>query len=228
MKSAEDVALSKPPGLLGRAGRLLFALIAWFLLWKGAFHEGPKLLELQGIHGLQTKVDLSTLQSGDRFMLEGVVFSEEANPKRIDGRFIYQRLVSSRTEWGWTTLLRESLKPKVAFHLADGKLLIPEESYSLDDAPPAPDDPWHHFNQHNRGFKIGDPALAMGRINAAGTPVVESLTTGPREAYEKQLKRAFRIRTWLANGFRVFLSLMILSIAQPAFRRSPASRIPVK
>lgn len=206
--TANPIPVMKPSPL-----RIGFVLCALILIW-GVWRPVIRLLP-EDMTAVADGSALAALPEERTFLLSGAVRPAEGVSVAglWHGRFAYvhrERRDLSRSGGKHTAVVTVTdARPAVFFDWAGGTLRLPADSYDLSRAPLARED---GADVSSTGFRAGDPALALGRVDASGTPRVEHLMETPIEAVIRRLERGNRIRIILTLAAKIGFSIFAVSL----------------
>lgn len=161
---------------------------------------------------------LAALPDGKIFHIEGSVHPRADIVK--DEPIAYLSTERTKEHGGGARVkVRRYDRPPLEFRWAGGVRLLERDGYHLRHAPRLPDKPWHHFAQLNSGFMTGEPAI-LTAVKKHGMIKDVYLSEGPREALEKSLRGDNRVRSGLGWFLKGMVSLILVSIVWPRWKRA--------
>ncbi len=219
---------------VGNLGRAFGAIVGLGLVWVG---WQPTYFNLPEDLARPASVSaLAALEVGATFLIDGVVEPVEGESRDWQGRFAFVHRQRKDLSTGLSREQRvvdiEDWRPALELSWAGGTWRIPAVSYGLEHAPVIKPrwwprkafgtmrvDDWH---KSSTGFRRGEEALALGRIQADGVPRIERLMASPVEKVVAKIGYENRLRYGMVLAFKVVLSLFCLAYGLPGVARSPA------
>ncbi|HEY0968232.1 MAG TPA: hypothetical protein VGD88_12650 [Opitutaceae bacterium] len=209
------------------------------LIW-GAWRPVLKTLP-PDLASPQTREELQRLPAGQTFVLEGWGEPADATPRpEWQGRFAYvhkQRQDLSNSGGKTVRIVTvEDRRPAVRWNWASELWILPAGSYALDHAPRVLPRFWPRkwlwttrvddWDATSTGLQAGEPAIALGRISAAGQPLITDLMQAPLEQTMEVIGVSNRDRWRLIFAAKLLLTVFALSFLFT--RRKPQARLSSK
>ena len=174
---------------------------------------------------------------GGPFLIDGVVEPVEGEGRDWQGRFAFVHRQRKDLSTGLTREQRvvdiEDWRPGLELSWGGGIWRIPSGSYGLEHAPVIKPrwwprkalgtmrvDDWH---RSSTGFRQGEAALALGRVQPDGVPRIEQLMASPVEKVVAKIGYENCLRYGMVLAFKVVLSLFCLAYGLPRAAGSHAS-----
>ena len=214
-------------GWFRNLGRMLAAAAALWLVWvvwQPTYFTLPA--EVARPRSAET---LAALPLGSAFLLEGVVRPGEPSDHAWQERFAYVHRKRMDLSTGAGRDQRvvdvEDWRPALILDWQGGAMRFPAGGYSLEHAPVVVPrwwprkalwttrvDDWH---KSSTGFRVGEAALAYGRVEEGGRPRVEKLMESPLEKVAARIGYENRLRRGLVLAFKIGLTLFCVAYGMP-------------
>ena len=221
--------------LLANLGRMLVAGGALWLVWvvwQPTYFTLPDDLVRP-----RSAEDLGALRPDATFLLEGVVKPAEPSEHAWQGRFAYLHRQRQDLSTGVGREQRvvdvEDWRPALDFTWEGGVMRFAADAYRIDHAPAivpgwwprkalglARVDDWH---KSSTGFRVGETALALGRVEESGRPRVEQLMAAPLETVAAKIGYENRMRRGLVLMFKIALTVFCVGYGLPFLARPRAT-----
>lgn len=210
----------------GRIWRIIVAgLLLWLLWveWRPHARAWPTELARP-----QTAEELDALATGREFLIQGRVEPLPGLPPREwQGRFVFRHRQRQDDSGGGGKTVRlvtvAEHRPALRWVWAGGSRELAAEGYGIDYAPRIEPRFWPRKNlwlsrvddwdRSSTGFRVGETALALGRIGADGSPEIVDLLPGELEQAGARWQQVERPRVTLIFAVKLVFTLGLLGWA---------------